>query len=102
VNEPWTGVFLVPGARNLLYRGDNLHIEECLKADLDKARAEYQAARVEFQSLVKDLPTGIPQPDGELRVRQTAAASRAALQRYRDALMRFTEYCLSGTVPKDL
>ena len=86
----------------MLYRGDDLHIEDRMKADLAKARAEYQAAFGEFQSLIKDIPSGIPQPDGELRIRQTGAASRAALQNYRRALMRFSEYCLSGTVPTDL
>jgi hypothetical protein len=85
----------------LLYR-DDLHIEDRLKADLDKTRAEYQAASGEFQSLVKHLPSGIPQPDGELRLRQTGTASRVALQNYRRALMRFSEYCISGTVPTDL
>ena len=86
----------------MLYRVDDLQIEDRLKVDLDKTRAEYQAAFGEFQSLVKDIPSGIPQPDGELRIRQTGAASRTALQNYRRALMRFSEYCISGTVPADL
>jgi hypothetical protein len=89
-------------AKIMLYCGDDLDIEERLKGDLNKARVEYQVAWGEFQSMVKDIPSGTPQPDGELRIRQTGAASRTALQSYRRALMRFTEYCLSGTVPKDL
>jgi hypothetical protein len=82
--------------------GEDLKIEERLKGDLEKARSEYQAACGEFHSLVKDIPTGIPQPDGELRIRQTGEASRAALQNYTLALKRFSEYTLSGIVPKDL
>lgn len=77
-------------------------IEERLKGDLEKARAEYQAACGEFHSLVKDIPSGIPQPDGELRLRQTGEASRAALQNYTRALTRFSQYTLSGIVPEDL
>jgi hypothetical protein len=79
-----------------------LKIEERLKGDLEKARSEYQAACVEFHSLVQDIPSGVPQPDGELRLRQTGQASRAALQNYTLALKRFSQYTLSGIVPEDL
>ena len=84
------------------YPGDDLDIEERLKGELDRARAEYQATSTEFDSLIKDIPSGIPSPDGELRIRQTGAASRTALQKYSRALKRFSEYTLSGMVPKDL
>ncbi len=84
------------------YPGDDLDIEERLKGELDKARAEYGAASRKFDLLIKDIPSGIPQPDGELRIRQTAQASSAALQKYALALKRFSQYTLSGTVPKDL
>jgi len=77
-------------------------IEERLKGELDMARAEYQAACGEFHSLVKDIPSGIPQPDGELRIRQSGEVSRAALLNYTRALKRFSQYTLSGIVPKDL
>jgi hypothetical protein len=86
----------------MLYRCDDLDIEIRLKRDLNNARAEYQAACQQFQSIIKDLPSEIPQPDGELRIRQSGTASRAALQNYRLALMRFSDYCISGTVPEDL
>ncbi len=77
-------------------------IEERLRSDLEKARAEYQAACGEFHSLVKDIPGGISQPDGELRIRLAGEASRTALQTYTVALRRFSRYTLSGTVPEDL
>jgi hypothetical protein len=79
-----------------------VEIEERLKGDLEQARAQYQAACGEFDLLVKDIPSGIPHPDGELRIRQTGEASRAALQTYTLALKRFSQYTLSGIVPQDL
>jgi hypothetical protein len=84
------------------YQDDDPEIEERLKGDLDRARAEYGAASRKFDLLIKDIPSGIPQPDGDLRIRQTGADARAALQNYMRALRRFSEYTLSGTVPKDL
>jgi hypothetical protein len=77
-------------------------IEERLRGDLEKARSEYQAACGEFDSLVKDIPNGIPQADGGLHLRQSGEASRAALQTYTVALKRFSQYTLSGIVPEDL
>jgi hypothetical protein len=79
-----------------------LEIEERLKADLDKARAEYKAAAAEFDSLIKEISGGVPATDGELRIRQGGEASRAALRNYTLALKRFSQYTLSGIVPDDL
>ena len=81
---------------------EHQEIEERLKCDLDQARVEYQAACGEFLLLVKDIPDGISPPVGELSIRQTGEASRAALQNYTLALKRFSQYTLAGIVPKDL
>ena len=80
--------------------GDKSAIEELLIGQLDSARADYDAAHKTFDSLVKDIPSEIPQPDGSLRIRQAGEASRAALEKYRHAVKRFAEYALSGTVPR--
>ena len=83
--------------------GDEIYIEERLKSELDKARVEYEATSREFHSLIKDIHGEIPSsPDRELRIRQTREASRGALQKYSLALKRFSEYTVSGIVPKDL
>jgi len=81
---------------------EHQEIEERLKCDLDKARAEYHSVSGKFHALVKDIPGGAPQSNGELRIRQTGEASREALQNYTVALKRFSEYTLSGIVPEDL
>ena len=64
------------------YRHDDLDIEQRLKGELDKAREAYGAASREFDLLIKGIPSGIPQPDGGLRIQQASEASRAALQNY--------------------
>ncbi len=84
------------------YRRDHFDIEEHLKSELAKAREEYGVASREFDLLLKDIPSGIPHPDGELRIRQTGEASRAALRKYTFALKRFSQYTLAGIVPEDL
>ena len=79
-----------------------LEIEERLKADLERARAEYKATAAEFDSLIREIPSGVRTSDGELRIRQSGEASRAALRNYTLALKRFSQYTLSGIVPEDL
>jgi hypothetical protein len=84
------------------YHGDDTEIEEVLKGQLDKARAEYDAAWRDFNLLIQDVHSGVTQPDGDLRIRQAGEASRAALQKYQVALKRFAAYAFSGIAPKDL
>jgi hypothetical protein len=52
------------------YPSNDSAIEELLKGQLDRARAEYDTAHKKFDLLIKDIPSGIPQPDGNLRIRQ--------------------------------
>ena len=84
------------------YRHDDLDIEQRLKGELDKAREAYGAASREFDLLIMSIPSRIPQPHGDLRIQQTAEASRAALQTYLLALKRFSQYTLRGIVPEDM
>ena len=84
------------------YRHDVLDIEQRLKGELDKAREAYGAANREFDLLIMSIPNRIPQPDGDLRIQQTAEASRAALRNYTLALKRFSQYTLREIVPEDM
>jgi hypothetical protein len=66
--------FIVAVAKKMPYQDDDVDIEERLKGDLVKARAEYDAAHKEFDLLIKDIPSEIPQPDGSLRIGQAGEA----------------------------
>ncbi len=83
-------------------RDDREAIEQRLREELDGARADYEAAFVVFDLLVKNVANGSPPPDGELRLEQTGDIKRGALQNYTRALTRFAHFTLSGTVPDDL
>jgi|tagenome__1003787_1003787.scaffolds.fasta_scaffold17766662_1 hypothetical protein len=77
-----------------------LETEKRLADELEKARAEYRAASTQFRSAVND--SGIPQPDGDLHIRQTGQATRTALENYRRAIQRFNDCTVYGIVPDDL
>jgi hypothetical protein len=67
-------------------------IRQRLWEDLQKAQAAHLAASRRFDLLVKEGPSGLPHPDGALRVQQVGRESRAALQGYMQALKPFTEF----------
>src|SRR4051794_19187572 len=73
-------------------RNDREAIEQRLREELDGARADYEAAFVVFDFLVKNVANGNRPADGELRLEQTADIKRRALQTYTRALARFAHY----------
>jgi hypothetical protein len=82
--------------------GQRLEIGSLLKDQLDKARSIHLASSARFDLLIKDGPSGLPHPDGSMRVQEAGKQMRTALQSYMQALKRFSEFTVSGTVPKDL
>ena len=84
------------------YSRKRLDTEKRLEGDLEKARAEYRAACTEFHSVPNDVPSGIPQLDRNLRIRQTSQAATAALENYRRAIQRFNDCTIYGIAPEDL
>jgi hypothetical protein len=83
------------------YNSDHQQVLQFLREQLDAARIEYMKTIREFDLVVRDIPSGIPQPDGTLRILQAGQASRAALQNYRRALKRFADFTLEGRVTDD-
>jgi hypothetical protein len=63
-----------------------------LREQLDAARIEYTVASAEFDLLVKEVPSGIPPPDGSLRIHKAGQAAREALQHYMRALKRLADF----------
>jgi hypothetical protein len=91
----------VAGKREMSYRSDHEDILQFLREQLSATRIEYTKASTEFDLMVKEVPSGIPQPDGTLRIQRAGRASRAALQNYRRALKRFANFTLEGRVTDD-
>ena len=72
-----------------------------LKTELDEANRENIAASAEFNSIMKDIPSGIPQPDGSLRIRQVAAKMNGAVRKHVLAVNRFSDFMVHGVPPED-
>ena len=76
--------------------------EEILRGQLAKSQAEWLAASSQLDLIVHDSPSGIPQSDGSMRIRQAGQVLREAGAKYRRALRRFSDFALQGKVPDDL
>lgn len=81
---------------------ERYEISQRLWEQLDKARQEHAAATERFNLLIKEPLGELPHPDGSLSIRQAGEASRFALLHYMNALKRFTDFTLDGTVPEDI
>jgi hypothetical protein len=78
-----------------------LAIGKLLKDQLEKARAEYLAAKTRLDLLLNDSAIDVPHADVELRIQHSRLESRAALRNYSLALKRFANFTDSGFVPED-
>ena len=83
------------------HQSDQQEVLQFLRLELDAARIEYTKASAEFDLMVKEVPSGIPLPDGTLRIQKAGQASKAALQKYRQALKRFADFALEGRLTDD-
>jgi hypothetical protein len=77
-------------------------IEEILSAEVAVATERHKKAAAQFHSIVDDIPTTLPFPDGTLRIQLAGAESRAASALLRRALDRFNGLIIRGIVPDDL
>jgi hypothetical protein len=55
-----------------------------------------------FDSLVKQVPTELPYPDGILSIQRAGMEAHVALEGYMRALKRYTDFTLYKVIPEDL
>jgi hypothetical protein len=77
-------------------------IEEVLKAKLDLAKSRYEYAKGEFTRVSRDLPSGLPHPDGTQRIQNARREQTAAHEAFKAALRQFDAFILKGEIPDHL
>jgi hypothetical protein len=80
---------------------DRLEIEEILRDDVQRKTKEFGEAKRNFWQVCSEVPSGIPHPDGARRIQNTAHAQNVAIQALADAIHRFNDFLVNGTVPPD-
>jgi hypothetical protein len=81
---------------------DRLEIEDILRAEVQRTAQELDEAKRDFRRVYSDIPSGIPHPDGNLRLQKTAHVRAFAMKAFAKALQRFNSFVLDGAIPEDL
>jgi hypothetical protein len=118
INVLWNGQAVVMFGIDLRQRGEDIgdsgmHARPSLATDREQALAALnhdlrvaQQRRDEasalFSDIMKDVPSGIPHPDGTDRIHQASQKYSNAQKEAMDALMRLNKFLIHGTLPEDL
>jgi hypothetical protein len=73
---------------------------ELLRA-LKAAEREYRAAAKEHEDVRQQFASLLDNPDGALALRKAARNERLVGERYAQALKRFSNFVMHGTLPED-
>ena len=85
--------------RAIPHHGD---IRSALDRDLLEATLRVDTASIEFKSIIEDIPSGLPHPDGTQRIQNSSRKLAAALRQREGAHNRLDDYLSRGIVPEDL
>jgi len=77
-------------------------IRSGLDHDLLEARQRVEAASIEFKSIIEDIPSGLPHPDGIQRIQNSSRKLTAELRQRERAHNRLSDYLNRGIVPENL
>lgn len=77
-------------------------IEHVLFDDLDRTKIAHEKTRKAFNAVLADIPSGVPAPDGTLRITNAAKANTLAMNAYARALREFNKFIIDGAIPARL
>jgi hypothetical protein len=77
-------------------------IEAILVEELERAKAAHKEAAREFKTMSLDIPSGLPSPDGRVRIDNAGVAYRSTMEAYARALKEFSDFISRGEVPPRL
>ena len=92
------GILTNPGG---CVREDAQEMGSRLSQALEEAKREYETASQRFEAMRAEVPSGPPHTNETHRVEQAARASRVALEAYRRAFQRYTDFTLRGMIPEN-
>jgi hypothetical protein len=81
---------------------DHAEILRVLKAELAAARVRVNQEAHDFNTVMRDIPSGLPHPDELQRILNASAQLTSARQALGDAEDRVNEFLVRGTVPEHL
>jgi hypothetical protein len=77
-------------------------IGKILRDDFDAALKRQKTASETFVKIVRDVPSGLPHPDGVQRIKNVSDALAAAHDEMIEAMTRLRDFENRGIIPGDL
>src|SRR3954464_246125 len=77
-------------------------IAKTLQDALDAALQERDTKSQEFDQILAQIPSGLPQPDGVQRIKNASTALSVAREKMIEAVIRLREFTNRGIIPEDL
>jgi len=71
-----------------------------LQCEERQALDQFRAARERFDRILAEVPSGIPQPDGNLRIQRAGQEVRHFNRLSSEASKRLLDYMVRGVVPE--
>lgn len=81
---------------------DESQIRRKLLEEVRRATERVNAAAERFSSIIKDIPSDVPHPDGALRITHASRELSTAREEMMRAHHRLNEFLSRGVVPEDL
>ena len=73
-----------------------------LQREAAAATARADAANAAFHALMREIPSGMPQPDGSQRLQNASRELTVARQAMMEATLKLNDFLNHGTIPEDL
>src|SRR5579864_4502698 len=85
-----------------LHAMDNKRIHEILKDEFETAKQTMNLASQRFNEVVRDIPSGLPHPDGTQRIHNVGRELADAREKLAAAITRLNDFVSREVVPEDL
>jgi hypothetical protein len=81
---------------------DHKRIHEVLRDEFETAKRQMNLASKRFNEVVRDIPSGLPHPDGTQRIHNVSRDLADAREKLAAAIDRLHEFVSHDVVPQDL
>ena len=81
---------------------DHKRIHDVLKEEFEAAKRQMNLASQRFNEVVRDIPSGLPHPDGTQRIQNVGRELVDAREKLAAAIARLNDFVSHEVVPEDL
>jgi hypothetical protein len=81
---------------------DRKRIHDALRGEFEAAKRRMNAASMKFNEVVRDVPSGLPHPDGTQRIHNVGRELLDAREKLAAAITRLNDFVSHDVVPEDL